>query len=317
MCANRIPKRYPREQSPIYKLRNRRKLASLFGLTYKQLEEIIHRTDNYRKFNISKNLSKPRLIEEPKSTLKRLHRRLFTLLLRIEPPNYLHSGVKGRSYITNAYAHVGAKRLLKLDIRNFFPSTRQWHVFDFFHTSMNCSSDVAGTLAKLSTCDSHVPTGSCLSQIIAFYAHVEMFSEIQKLALARNLTMTCYVDDITISGQCVNRYLLFLIRGILMKNGLKSHPLKERIYLINAPREVTGSIVAENRLLLPNRKHKEIYEISNSLKDYPDDETKLAVIEMLIGKIVAANQVDTRHSARLISLKQEKNSVYSKLDSEI
>ena len=36
MCANRIPKRYPREQSPIYKLRNRRKLASLFGLTLKE-----------------------------------------------------------------------------------------------------------------------------------------------------------------------------------------------------------------------------------------------------------------------------------------
>ena len=122
--------------------------------------------------------------------------------------------------------------------------------------------------------------------------------------------MTCYVDDITISGESVNRHLLFSIRGILKKNGLRSHPRKERIYLIDIPREVTGSIVTENRLLLPNRKHKEIHEISKSLKNYPDDATKLAVIEALVGKISCSNAGLTAvHLCRLNSLKQERNRI--------
>ena len=309
MCANRTFKRYPKEDSPLYKLSNRRKLGSLLKTNAKDLERSIYRSDNYRIYSINKNTSKSRLIEEPKSQLKLLHHRLFTLLQRIESPDYLHSGIKGKSYITNANAHIGAKRLLKLDIQRFYPSTRQWHVYKFFLNTMKCSSDVAGNLANLSTCNSHVPTGSCLSQIIAFYAHMEMFSEIYNLASERNLTMTCYVDDITISGESVNRHLLFSIRGILKKNGLRSHPRKERIYLIGIPREVTGSIVTENRLLLPNRKHKEIHEINKSLKNYPDDATKLAVIEALVGKIVAATQVDSRHLCRLNSLKQERNRI--------
>lgn len=298
---------YKKNQSPLYKLRSRRKLASLFGMTIKELESLANRNDNYRVFFIGKNKDKPRQVEEPKPHLKRIHHRLFKILQRIEAPEYLHSGVKGKSYLTNAKAHVGMDRLLKLDIKKFFPSTLTWHVFDFFHNVMLCSRDVSGLLAKLSTCNGHVPTGSSLSQILAFYAHYSMFEEMNNIAINRDLNMTCYVDDITISGTRINRELLFEMRGILKRRGLTSHPDKEYVYLNAAPREITGSIVDGVGLRLPNIKHQNIYKEIKSFLLSNDNCEKLKTIERLIGKVVAAAQADAGMNMRLESLKQEKN----------
>jgi len=126
---------------------------------------LVSRDDNYRVFEIGKNLGRARTVEHPKPHIHRFHQRVFTLLSRIEPPLYLHSGVKGRSYITNAKAHRGCSRLVTLDIEAFYPSTRRWHVFEFFNDTMKCSPDVADIMASLLTYEDHVPTGRAASQI--------------------------------------------------------------------------------------------------------------------------------------------------------
>lgn len=302
-------KLYSIDQSPLYKLQTRRKLASLFDLSLNELERLAKRPDNYRIFIIGKDKSKPRQVEEPKPHLERIHRRLFNLLTRIEPPEYLHSGIKGKSYITNAKAHIGADTLITLDIQKFFPSTLGWHVFEFFHNVMHCSRDVAGLLTKISTCHGHVPTGSCLSQIIAFYAHYEMFEEMYDLASSLGLTMTCYVDDIAISGKNVNKAVLYKIRGILNKRGLRSHPKKENVFRSGVPKEITGSIVLNNCLKLPNRKHKQIYEEIISISNLDDSKEKLTLINMTMGRLIAASQSDPELCSYANLLRCEKNRV--------
>ncbi len=302
-------KTYPLNQSPLYKLQTRRKLAGLFYKSVPELEKLAKRPDNYRIFTIGKDKNKPRQVEEPKPNLERIHRRLFNLLRRIEPPEYLHSGIKGKSYITNAKEHIGSDTLITLDIRKFFPSTLGWHVFDFFHNVMQCSRDVAGLLTKLSTCHDHVPTGSCLSQVIAFYSHYEMFNEIYELTSSIGLTMTCYVDDISISGKNANKVVLHEVRGILKRRGLKSHPEKESIYRKGVPKEITGSIVIDNGLKLPNRKHQQIHEAVISISRMEDTRNKLALINITMGRLIAASQSDAELSKYIAPLRCEKNRI--------
>ena len=172
---------------------------------------------------------------------------------------------------------------------------------------MLCSRDVSGLLTEISTCDGHIPTGSSVSQILAFYAHFNMFEEINHVAIESGLIMTCYVDDITISGKAINRDLLYKIRGILKSRGLISHPSKEHIYLDSTPREVTGSIVDMNGLRLPNRKHQNIHCEIASLARTNDDADKLKKIEQIIGKVIAGTQADFRVGIKLDSLKHERN----------
>jgi len=300
---------YPLNQSPLYKLKSRRKLAALFNITLKELESLANRPDNYRVFTIGKAANKPRQVEEPKPYIERLHRRLFNLLRRIEPPAYLHSGIKGKSYITNAQVHIGAETLITLDIRKFFPSTMGWHVFEFFNEVLLCSSDVAGLLTKLSTCNNHVPTGSCLSQVLAFYAHYHMFEEMNSYVRSSGLVMTCYVDDIAISGNSANKSVLYDIRGMLKKRGLMSHPNKERVYKKGTPKEVTGSIVIKDELRLPNRKHKLIHDEIDALLLQDDNEEKLKQINVTIGRAIAANQSDSTMSSKVSALIQERNRI--------
>lgn len=317
--ANTISQRksYPLNQSPLYKLNSRRKLADLFGMPVKELERLAKRPDNYRKFTIGKNTDKPRNVEEPKAHLERLHRRLFNLLRRIETPEYLHSGVKGKSYITNAKEHIGSDTLITLDIRQFFPSTLGWHVFEFYHEIMCCSRDVSGLLTTLSTCDNHVPTGSCLSQVIAFYAHYRMFEDMFALTSSRNLKMTCYVDDITISGKNANKALLYQIRGILNNRGLVSHPKKESLFGKDCPKEVTGSIIVNDGLRLPNRKHKKIHEEIDFLLKQEDSNEKLKAINAALGRVVAASQSDSLITRKAVSLVHERNRLVKSLKTPV
>lgn len=299
-------KKHHLNQSPLYKLKSPRQLAALFNLPLQDLEQLAKRTDNYRTFLANKNTDKCRQVEAPKLHFEFIHRRLFNLLRRIEPPSYLHSDVKGKSYITNAKAHKGSNRAFTLDIRKFFPSTLGWHVFEFFNSVMHCKKDVSGLLTTICTYDNHIPTGSCLSQSMAFYAHYPMFEEINALAISLDLKMTCYVDDITISGEKANSSTLYKVRGILKKRALQSHPKKEHLYDKGYPKAITGSIVMENELRLPNRKHKRIHEETEQILKLDDTDEKMKLIESAIGRSIAASQVDLAFLKRTKRLKEEK-----------
>ncbi len=312
---SKILKTYPLNQSPLYKLKSRKKLFSLLCIKPKQLKSLLSKGNNYREFSkADKKSGKIRHYEVPKERLEILHRRLFNLLSRISPPIYLQSGTKGRSHITNSKLHIGCNELISLDIKNFYPSTKGWHVYDFFHNVLMCSPDVSAILKDISTYNDHVPTGSCLSQKIAFFAHYEMFNEINKFANQFSLTFSCFVDDLNLSGNFSSKFHLNRVRVILKNRGLISHPKKERIYKNTDFKEITGSIVTVDRLRLPNKKHKDIYEHVQKISILEDSQSKLQELISVKGKALAALQVDQRGIKRFSALTCEVNRLNKKLN---
>lgn len=81
---------------------------------------------------------KPRLIEAPQAELKIVQRRIKTLLGKIQTPDNVFSGIKGKSYPENARMHIGGRKrnLYKTDLTAFFPSISREDVYQFFIT--NC-----------------------------------------------------------------------------------------------------------------------------------------------------------------------------------
>jgi len=118
---------------------------------------------NFRHFESRKNQNKPRQIQEPKRRLQQVHKRISRLLTRVSVPQYLHSAVRGKSYISNAAAHDPAASTIKIDIKKFYPSVPRVAIYAFFHKTMKCRADVAGLLADLLTYKAHLPTGSSAS----------------------------------------------------------------------------------------------------------------------------------------------------------
>jgi hypothetical protein len=197
---------------------------------------------------------------------------------------------------------------IKLDVQRFYPSTKWDHVFRFFRHQMQCSPDVAGLLATIACFqvngDSHIPTGSCLSQILAYYCHKTMFDEIHDLAKARGGEMTVYVDDITISMPDASPADIRRVGRIITRQSLAWH--KQRFFPRRVAKRVTGTIVKSDHLEADKKQH---FKYRNT-RDRVDDpganlEDRSRAARSAIGILQSIAQIDKRQtrSARGMSEK--------------
>lgn len=292
-------KKYDLTQSPFYMLRSKTKLATILNLsTPADLIALTHLDVPYRRFDAkNKKNTKVRAVQMPCRELYPVHVRMFKLLRRIDLPDYLHSGVIGRSYITNAKAHLRTKKTYTVDIKKFYESVRRSMVYAFFRDTLKCSEDVAGILANISTCDGHIPTGSSLSQLLAYMACKNMFDELHAASTEAGIVMTCYVDDLTFSGETVTRAWVYgTIKPIISKYGLKSH--KDKFFGAGKPKEITGVIVNSNVVKVCNRHHRSIYNLMQNIPEADDTINLNKIYDELIGRLSSAAQIDDVFKAK-------------------
>lgn len=290
-------KSYTLKDSPFYNLSTKKALAELLYISLSDIKRI-SRTSNYNVFQLGE-IPKQREIQAPKLELNIIHTRIASLLVRIKTPDYLHSGIKKRSYISNAKVHVGDFPVLTMDIRKFYPSVTKTSVFNFFKKYMNTSADVAGILAELSCYEDHIPTGSRLSMPLAYWANNLMYSRIDALCKSKDIRMTVYVDDLTFSGKNVNRLFQKQIEELITSCGFEFHPDKTRLYSRISPKLITGVVVDNEKILLSNKHHKSIYELFNDLEKFSHTSIDKSVIDKLTGKMNAASQIDSKFKQRV------------------
>jgi hypothetical protein len=288
-----LPKRHALNQSPLYRLRSRKKLAELLGLTRKQLEKIAATQVVYRERQIETKKAngkiKVRLTQEPRGELRAIHERIKRLLSRIEPPGFLFCPVKQRSYVNNAAVHSGAREVRTVDVKDYFTSTPRRRAYWFFHSVMDCETDVAAVLARLLTVKGHLPTGSPVSPILAFYAFFDMWHAMATLAEECGCKITVYMDDLTISGNVVPEWLMWQIRRRIFGSGLRYH--KERRFT-GQHAEVTGVVLRDGKTILPNRQRKRAHDLRGELKGLAQGVARQAVLRRLRGLQAQQRQVE-------------------------
>ena len=283
--SNRIA--YPRNQSRLYKIQSPAQLADVLLLQQHQLKLLERAEENYILWTDKKT---GRDIQRPKPLLENVHRRAGSLMSRIETPQFLHSAVRGHSYITNAARHAPDQPTVKIDIRKFYPSIRAQAVFHFFRDRMLCAGDVAGILARLLTVDGHLATGSSASPILSYFAYEDMFSEIEAVSLLRNCEMTCYVDDMVFTGPGATRRLLYNVIQVARRYRLWGH--KTKTFKAGQPKVITGVAVTMRGLKLPNKRQQAIAAELSLLSAAQTDEERLAIMPGLVGRLFEAAQVD-------------------------
>lgn len=279
------PKRYPIDQSRLFRLNGKEKFKSLIGIDWDAVAPLLI-SNPYRVWLNEKK----REIQQPTGKLDAVHRRIGDLLSRIRLPEYVYSQ-KGRSYADNARQHLGATPLIKTDIHKFYPSTT-WHmVNNMFLDDFQCPRDVAKHLADICCYkQAHLPTGSAVSGRIAFLAARPMFDELDKTVSAHECFMSVYVDDITISGNNASKLLLGKVREIVHKHGLLTKEEKSKTYAAADAKPVTGAVIAAGELRLPNERHKRIHEVRKELAVAPDIE-KPHIQRVLRGRLQEAKQI--------------------------
>ncbi|WP_158277975.1 reverse transcriptase family protein [Caulobacter endophyticus] len=284
-----LPRTHPIKQSPLHKLGHHKRLASLLKIEVAQLRGLAKAgSAAYSEWDEDKPNGGTRRIENPKPRLKRLQSRLATILSLIDPPAFLSCPVKGRSYISNARAHLGSKEFVTLDVKSYFPSTTWNRVYWYFNKRLLMPRDTAWTLASVATIDGRLPTGSPLSPIMAYLAHEDMWLKVAKLAEDVGCRLTVYMDDITISGARVPEATVWKIKQEVHKVGLRLNDKKERRF--SDVGVITGVVVTPDGVRLPKRSHLNL-SIARKAALVVDGEAKLRAMRRVRGLEAQHRQV--------------------------
>lgn len=243
----------------LYCLNSHKVLAKILDCNIFELRKICKQPDfYYNVFEIKTVGKKPRIVQNPKPQLKKLHKKLKRILSDIILPGYVHSGAKGRSYKGNAQAHIGNKYVATMDIQQFFPNCSEKIVWQFFYKKFNMSPDVARTLAKLCCYNGHIPTGSPISLLLAYFSNVDVFDFIKKDADDNGYTFTLYVDDMTFStnSKKISRTYHLYLNKLISKNGLNLKKDKIIYFHSNQDKLITGCKLSCNKTISASDKLK-------------------------------------------------------------
>lgn len=304
---------YDVNQCALYKLGSKTRLAQLMGVPKSRLLALANRTDNYRVFPLPQEVCqftgrvrKARLVQEPKPELRRVHERIQTLLSRVRPPEYGHGAVKGRSYRSNAEAHINGRRVATFDVRKFYPSTSRSAVRNFFADQLYCAPDVADILARLccygnvgeSSIGMGLPTGSPLSPVLSLYANKPMFDALHDYAGRHQLIFTCYVDDLTFSGNVLPRGLSRFVARIVGSYGHTLAIEKTHLFPRNGVKHVTGVVLSGNEIKVPHSRFLKARAIASAIaKHAPADvQQRLSLQRKLAGLLGEAAFLDRRYA---------------------
>lgn len=257
----------------LYKVKRKRDLFMLLHTDRNKLKEELNRYRVCIKDN-------KRLLEKPSKELKKLQKNMLGVLYQLSFPEYVFSGIKGRSALNNAIYHINCKYMLKLDMSKFFPNTHRNKIYAFFKNKLKMSSDVALICTDIVTVDynkenviiedgvyeflelkkikntNHLPSGTPTSQILSYLANIDMFDDIISYTNKHKLQCTIYVDDITISS--IDRYITKKeeseIKAIIKKHKHNLSKGKTIRYGANEYKKVTGFVIApNNKLAIPNK----------------------------------------------------------------
>jgi RNA-directed DNA polymerase len=163
---------------------------------------------------------KRRLLESPRPRLKSIQRRfLHEILDHIPAHDSAHGYRPGRSIVSYAAPHAGRQIVLRLDLRDFFPSVNVARVRAVFRAA-GYPREVANSLAGLCTnvtpddiwpADSdfetrarfrspHLPQGAPTSPALANLVAFRLDRRLTGLANKLGATYTRYADDLAFSG---------------------------------------------------------------------------------------------------------------------
>lgn len=228
---------------------------------------------------------KPREIANPSGPLKGVQREIHrTLLKPLYIPDHLHGGVGGRSPLTNALQHLGQLYVVRIDIRDFFPSITDRQVYDVWW-KLGYGSQPASVLTALTTFRARLPQGAPTSTSLANLVLLAPDSEIQRLANSEGCRFTRFVDDLALSGNRPQGLIDTTVR-ILMAAGFRISRRKLVVMRGSELQELTGlGLNSPRGPSVPRYKRSRVRAAIHQLGDGTSQEAAEEQISSVVGRI--------------------------------
>ncbi|NOK36781.1 RNA-directed DNA polymerase [Corallococcus exercitus] len=255
-------------------------LAKALGLSVSKLRGFAFHRDvdtgsNYVTWSIPKRTGGERTITSPKPELKEAQRWVLSNVVeRLPVHGAAHGFVAGRSILTNALAHRGADVVVKVDLKDFFP-TVTWRRVKGLLRKGGLPENTSTLLALMSTeaprermsfrgKTLHVakgpralPQGAPTSPGITNALCLRLDKRLSALSRKLGFTYTRYADDLTFSWTKAKApkarraqgapvaVLLARVKDVVEAEGFTVHPDKTRVARKGSRQRVTGLVVNE------------------------------------------------------------------------
>ena len=243
-------------------------LAEALGLTVPQLRWLAYHRDaathiHYRRFVIPKRGGGERAIWAPMPQLKAAqHWVLRHVAEKLPVHGAAHGFLPGRSTLTNAAAHTDARVVVKMDLKDFFPTVTLARVKGIFRKA-GYREQVATLLALLCTESPRevvelegktyyvslgprcLPQGAPTSPALTNTLCLRLDRRLSGLAARLGWRYTRYADDLTFSLPAGHRgppktgTLMGLVKRVVAAEGFAVNPDKTRVHRRGGPAPLT------------------------------------------------------------------------------
>ncbi|WP_201597552.1 reverse transcriptase family protein [Psychrobacter vallis] len=261
-------------------------LAEAVNLTVPQLKGLCYQRDvatniPYTHFTINKRNGTPRHIWSPIPRLKFVQRWILEYILNnLMTHGAAHGFVRGKSIVTNAAVHSNSALLIKLDVKDFFPSVHWRRVKGVFRhagypekiailLALLCTESPRqvvqqnGTTYYVALSDRALPQGAPTSPALTNIVCLNLDRRLTGLADKVGLRYSRYADDLTFSlpasstsiennvqanvqpadhNQLIGQ-LLGSVQKILREEGFTLNNDKTRVIRTGNQHNVTGMVV--------------------------------------------------------------------------
>lgn len=234
-------------------------LSLLVGIKYEFLLKMVSGSSSfYRSFSIKKRSGGSRLIEAPYPSLLSCQDWIYkNILLGQTVHACAHGYVPGKSIFSNAKAHLNTQTLLKMDLKDFFPSVGIGWVVNFF-SSLGYAKNVSYFLAALCCNNGRLVQGASTSPYLTNILLRGLDERLLQLSTRYGLNYTRYADDLTFSGAYISTNFIDIIGSVVTDYGLVINDSKTRLLINKNKKIVTGLSVSGSKLRITRELRRSI-----------------------------------------------------------
>ncbi|AGF79254.1 Retron-type reverse transcriptase [Desulfocapsa sulfexigens DSM 10523] len=208
-----------------------------------------------------------RTICEPLPSLKEIQRWILdNILSQVTISKFAKAYVVGFSIKDNARFHLRQKQVLRIDVKDFFPSIKGQNVFHIFK-NIGYSAEVSAMLTGLTTLKNCLPQGAPTSPTLSNIFMNRCDARIAGYCLARKIRYTRYSDDLTFSGEFDVGKLISFINMVFKDSGLLLNKTKTK-QMFKHQRQFTTGLVVNERINVCREKRRKLRQEIFYIKKY-------------------------------------------------
>lgn len=202
-----------------------------------------------------------RKICAPSMSLKIVQRWVLkNILYKIKVSQYSYGfakeSLKGSPLVSCAEKHNKNLYLLKLDLKEFYPSIKRKQVYYTF-INIGYNSDISNLLTNLCVVDNELPQGAVTSPYLANLVCRNLDLRIAGYCNKRNIVYTRYADDLTFScdDEALLRKIYSMIKKIIEDEGFCLNQ-KKTVFMTPKTHKVILVVTVNDNLLKVPREMK-------------------------------------------------------------